>query len=204
MPWSLLWLELSICTLYCLICSLEFSKLGQGWCPGLCSPHVGNHHCDLPLRVVLPPSYSLHERKKERDLRKHWHTPPFAVPTAPRALLPDPAALSLKLPHPLHAAQAHSSPGSQLPQGCCRVPRQASSPIPREVGKCLAPQRGSSTWGDERLCFAEELAASAMLRRWGLCSAEEMDASACWVNGHHCPWRRWVPVPAEEIVVSAR
>lgn len=62
--WSLLWLELPICTLYCLICSLGLSKPAQGCCPGLRSPHVRNCHCDLPLCTVPLPSCNLRGQQR--------------------------------------------------------------------------------------------------------------------------------------------
>ena len=49
---GLIRLELPICTLYCLICSLGFSKPGQGCCPGLCSPHVGTATVTCPCPCV--------------------------------------------------------------------------------------------------------------------------------------------------------
>lgn len=125
-----------------------------------------------------------------RDLRKHWHSPHFAVPAALPALLPDPAALSLKLPHPPHGAQAHSSPGSRT----ATYFRAPAGPPGKHA--CLSPQGLlGSAWHHREGALPEEMSACVLLRRWQPVPAEEMGACALL--------KKWVSVPAKEMVSGA-
>lgn len=125
-----------------------------------------------------------------RDLRKHWHSPHFAVLAALPALLPDPAALSLKLPHPPHGAQAHSSPGSRT----ATYFRAPAGPPGKHA--CLSPQGLlGSAWHHREGALPEEMSACVLLRRWQPVPAEEMGACALL--------KKWVSVPAKEMVSGA-
>lgn len=129
------------------------------------------------LCVALPPSCSL--CGQQRLVETLW-VPTFCCPSC-TALLPDPSSLS---PGPLCPLPwAHSSPGSQVPQGQWQGQHP---PDPQgAVWRCLAPHRQGegSTWGDECLHFAEEMAASAILRR-----GVPVAAHSC-----QCLLRGWAP-----------